>query len=224
MQKIVVIGSPGAGKSTFARRLGEVLGIDVYHLDYYFWYSGWHKKPKSDRVEIQQSLIQRKSWIIEGTYLSSSDERLHAADTIIFLDIPLFYCLWHILNRRIEFRNKLRPDLPEGCREKLRFLYILKVLAFPHRGRRLFLQKIRQIEDSHLHQEKQIRFFWLKSNEDIEAFLRRQVVPYSTLSTLITGYQKRTIFPKAISTAAFILGCLWISLDTMTSPIPHASL
>lgn len=51
-EKIVIIGSAGAGKTTFARRLGKILDIEVFHLDRYFWGEGWREKSPSERKKI----------------------------------------------------------------------------------------------------------------------------------------------------------------------------
>jgi len=146
MDKIVIIGSPGAGKSTFARTLGQVLDIEVFHLDRYFWKPDWKEYPRDKRILIQHQLVEgKKRWIIEGTYLSSSDKRLAAADTIIFLDIPPHLCLLHVVKRRFQDAKKPRPDLPIGCKERLSPPYILKVLVFPYRGKRTLLDRLEAI-------------------------------------------------------------------------------
>src|SRR4030081_3739817 len=106
MKKIVIIGSPGAGQSTFAQALGKVLQIEIFHLDHYFWQPGWKEYPRETRIKIQQQLVKEKDqWIIEGTYLGSSDSRLHAADTIIFLDMPCFLCLKQAIKRYLKYRH-----------------------------------------------------------------------------------------------------------------------
>src|ERR1700676_832045 len=146
MEKIVIIGSPGAGKSTFAQALGYILHIDVFHLDRYFWQPGWKEYSREARIEIEQQLIRGKDrWIIEGSYLGSSDSRLQAADTIIFLDMPPLLCLYRAVKRYITYQEYTRPDIPEGCKERLSPFYILKILVFPHRGRNLFLAKIEEL-------------------------------------------------------------------------------
>ncbi len=154
MKKIVIIGSPGAGKSTFAHALGGILNIEVFHLDRYFWQPGWKEYARETRIEIEQQLIKGKDrWIIEGTYLGSSDSRLQAADTIIFLDMPPLLCLWRAVKRYITYEGYARPDIPEGCKERLSPFYILKILVFPHRGRKLFRAKIKEL---HILDEKNI--------------------------------------------------------------------
>ena len=93
MKKIVVIGCPGAGKSTFARRLKEMTGFPLYYLDQI-----WHK---ADRTTVSKEefdaklreIIQQDSWIIDGNYLRTMECRLDACDTVFFLDYPLEICL-----------------------------------------------------------------------------------------------------------------------------------
>ncbi len=143
MDKIVVIGSAGSGKSTFAQALSEKLQIEVIHLDRHFWLPGWREYPRATRIAIQQELVREKDqWIIEGTYLGSSDDRLIAADTIIFLDMPRLLCLWRVIMRHKKYLGRSRPDLPDGCTDKISLFTFLKVLVFPHRGRELLLSKI----------------------------------------------------------------------------------
>ena len=84
MSRVVIIGSPGAGKSTLARDLGRKLNINIVHLDRIFWEQGWKEKPRETRIDILQKIVQEKQWIIEGTYLGASEPRLNASDTIIF--------------------------------------------------------------------------------------------------------------------------------------------
>jgi adenylate kinase family enzyme len=176
MNKIVVIGSPGAGKSTFAQALGEILQIEVIHLDRHFWQAGWKELPREARIEIEQDLVRDKErWIIEGTYLGSSDKRLSAADTIIFLDLPRLLCLWRIVTRHIAtYHQRNRLDIPDGCTDKLSLRCVLKVLVFPQRGRRQLMKKIKSIRACETNQSEQKTIHTFRSTEDLDAFLLRR--------------------------------------------------
>ena len=114
MKKVLVIGSGGAGKSTFATRLGELLGIEVIHLDQFYWRPGWVETPKSEWLETVERLVRKDSWIIDGNYSGSLEIRLAACDTVIFLDIARSVCVWRLLKRVVRYRKKNRQDMAEG--------------------------------------------------------------------------------------------------------------
>ena len=163
MEKIVIIGSSGASKTTLARELGSILKIRVYHMDRFFWQRGWKEKTRDTRIDILQGLVREKRWIIEGTYLSSSEPRLEAADTIIFLDFSPLLCLYRIIKRHRVSHGRPRRDIPEGCTDKLTLHRMLKVLGFPLRGRRTLKQMLRS------YKSKQIT--WLRSRKEVDDFL-----------------------------------------------------
>ena len=166
MDKIAIIGSPGAGKSTFARELGSILKIKVFHLDRLFWQYGWKVKTRDTRIDILQEIVREKQWIIEGTYLSSSELHLNAADTIIFLDIPPLVCLWRLRKRHREYFGRFRRDIPEGCTDRLTRLLILRVLTFPLQDRRTIKQKLPNYKSKHI--------IWLRSGKEVKDFLAQQ--------------------------------------------------
>jgi len=121
MERILIIGSPGSGKSTFAIELGKKTGLPVIHLDHEFWNPGWAMTPRELWLERTHDMIERDRWIIDGTYDSSLHIRLPRADTVVFLDFPRYLCLWRILKRIILNFSRVRPDMGEGCPDKIDF-------------------------------------------------------------------------------------------------------
>ena len=93
MQKVLVIGCPGAGKSTFARALRDRTGLPLCYLDCL-----WHRPDGTTvtRETFDEALSQvaaGPAWIIDGNYLRTMEPRMQAADTIFLLDYPLEVCL-----------------------------------------------------------------------------------------------------------------------------------
>lgn len=179
MKKIVIIGSPGAGKSTLAQELGRILDIEVIHLDRYFWQPGWKEYSRQERITIEQKIINtRDQWIIEGSYLGSSDNRLRAADTIIFLDTPYLLCLWRVATRYIKSYGITRSDLPEGCTDRFDIRRIAKILHFPLVRRKWLLAKVNDIKQLSLNTDSVKNVIVLTSNMESKEFLKTSIQTY----------------------------------------------
>ncbi|MHB1685008.1 MAG: DNA topology modulation protein [Bacilli bacterium] len=140
--RIAVIGSGGAGKSTFSRRLGEISGLPVIHLDQLYWRSGWVETPREQWVAVQREMVEQDKWIMDGNYGSTMDMRLEAADTVIFLDFPRALCLARVLKRRVQYHGRTRPDLGEGCEEKMDLEFLKWIWNFPKRERANILSRL----------------------------------------------------------------------------------
>lgn len=143
-KRIAIIGSGGAGKSTLARQLGDLLGLEVYHLDALYWKPGWTETPKDEWHKVVDELVQRERWIIDGNYGGTMEQRLAAADAVIYLDFPPVICLWRALKRVIYYRGKTRPDMGSGCPEKIDWEFVQWIWRFPKNGKPSVLQKIEQ--------------------------------------------------------------------------------
>lgn len=168
MQRILIVGSGGAGKSTLARKLGAILGIEVIHLDTLFWKPGWIESEKEEWEAKVRAAIGRESWILDGNFSGTLSERLEACDTVIFLDLPRLVCLWRILNRVRQYYGRTRPDLPEGCPERFDFEFMAWVWNFPARSRRQVLALL----EAHGPTKRVVR---LRSRREIDEFVAQQI-------------------------------------------------
>jgi len=142
VKRIAIVGSSGAGKSTLARQLGTLLTLPVIHLDTLFWQPGWIETPRDEWNTLQKKLVEEETWIMDGNYRSSLDIRFAAADTIIFLDFPMLLCLYRALKRRFQYAGKSRPDMNEGCPERIDWGHLKWIWNYPGDGRVSSIQKI----------------------------------------------------------------------------------
>lgn len=166
-KKIIVIGSPGAGKSTLARKISELTGITLHHLDRIHWMPGW-KPIEDDRfVEKQQKIFSDKSWIIDGNYQTTLNLRIEAADTIIFLDLPRRLCLYRALKRSTLLRNVERKDMAEGCTEKVNMDFLKWIWNYRKR------ERPKTVEALSKSLEKNVII--LKSSKEVNNFIERMV-------------------------------------------------
>ena len=163
MKKIMVIGCPGSGKSTFSRELHNITGIPLYHLDMMYWNADRTTVEKSVFRERLSNTMQKDEWIIDGNYGSTIEVRLQACDTVIFLDYPLEVCLNGIKERR----GKVRTDMPwteKEDEEDTEFIEFIKNYNLQSRPIVMeLLEKYRQKD-----------VFIFKSRNEADEFLRQR--------------------------------------------------
>ncbi len=108
MKKVIIIGCPGSGKSTFARTLQKITGLPLYHLDMMYWNSDKTVVDKAIFLQRLNDVLNKDTWIIDGNYNSTMELRLEKCDTVFFLDFPKEVCLDGLKQRK----GKQRSDLP----------------------------------------------------------------------------------------------------------------
>ena len=108
MKKIIIIGCPGSGKTTFANKLAKKTGIELFYLD-----SIWHL-PNKDHIPREDfdfklaEILQKDEWIIDGNYQRTLETRLKVCDTVFLFDLPTEVCLQGATQRI----GKPRPEMP----------------------------------------------------------------------------------------------------------------
>ena len=160
MKRVVVIGCPGSGKSTFARELNRITGLPLYHLDMMYWNSD---KTTVDKAVFRARLAEvlgRETWIVDGNYASTMEMRIEACDTVIFLDYETDVCLEGVRARR----GKERDDMPWiETEDDAEFIEFIKKYNMSSRPQVFSL--LRKYEDKSI--------FVFKSREEAEKFLTR---------------------------------------------------
>jgi adenylate kinase family enzyme len=146
MQRVIIVGCSGAGKSTMAGALGRITGLPVVHLDAHYWRPGWTAPSESEWDDQLAELLRGDRWIMDGNFGRTMGVRMAAADTVVFLDFPRRICLTRVLLRALKYRGRARPDLGPDCpehlpdREFLGFIWTYK--------RKSRLKAIRVVDDA----------------------------------------------------------------------------
>lgn len=156
MKRIVIIGSPGSGKSTVATKLGEKLKRLVIHLDTEYWVNGKKERFSKEKWAIhQKEMVSKDEWIIDGNYQSTLEIRLERATTIIYIDLPKWICLYRAFKRISK-----TVDKSVGNRDRIDLKLIKFIWRYPREYNLKLLEKY-----------KSKNIYILKSAEDIQAFL-----------------------------------------------------
>lgn len=166
MKRILVIGSSGAGKSTFAKRLGTATGVKVIHLDQIHWKPNWTEPPKEEWRATLEDALKGEAWIMDGNFGGTMEMRMAACDTVIFLELPRLVCIYRILKRVARHYGKKRPDMAEGCNEKFDWKFIKWVWNYPEKTK----PKAEAIMNKFRDEKTVIR---LTSRKEIESFFAR---------------------------------------------------
>jgi adenylate kinase family enzyme len=167
MRKVAVFGNAGGGKSTLARRLAEVTGLSLYPLDTIQFRAGGGKVPHEEYLKVHTDLVSRDQWIIDGYgCVASAWERFAAADTLVYIDLPLVTHYRWVTKRLVKGLFQNPEGWPENSPVWSSTLDSYRVVWLCHR--RLTPRYRQLVADA----SSSKRVHHLKSPAEMKAFLR----------------------------------------------------
>jgi adenylate kinase family enzyme len=143
VERLLIIGSPGAGKSILAAEVARRTGLPLVHLDQLHWKPGWVESSPAEFDSKMLGAIAGPRWIVEGNYGRTLPLRLTRADTVVDLDLPRWQCVLGIVRRAVAHRGRTRSDMTPGCPERLNWEFLVYTIRFPGRGRSRIEQALR---------------------------------------------------------------------------------
>lgn len=129
-RRILVLGSSGSGKSTFARRLGDITGLPVVHLDRLYLKPGWVASAREAFYPLVRDALSKDVWIMDGNYGRTLPMRLPYCDQVFYFDLPRLLCMWGITVRVLKNYGKSRPDIGNGCPERFNWEFVKSTWNF----------------------------------------------------------------------------------------------
>lgn len=120
MRRVAVIASAsGNGKTTVGRALADALGVPFHELDALHWGPNWAEPGLEEFRARVAPLVSLDAWVVDGSYTGKLGTLvLDAADTVVWLDLPLRVWLPRLVRRTIR-RWRRREELWNGNREHL---------------------------------------------------------------------------------------------------------
>lgn len=165
MNRVLIIGSNGAGKTTFSYALAQKTGLPLIHIDQIYWQTGWQVTPSEEIDLAVLEYAQGPRWIIEGNNIRSLHLRLPFADTLFWFEFSPLVCLWNILLRHFQWLGKTRPDLPDGCESHLTLAFLRSAWGFNRKNR----QTLQTLLQQHPH----LRAVRFTRRAQVKAYLTR---------------------------------------------------
>ena len=164
MERVIIIGCGGAGKSTLARKMGEKTGLPVVHLDKLFWKPGWESVSQGEFDILHRQELAKERWILDGNFDRTMPERLARCDTVIYLDFSRVTCLLGVAKRIFTTYGTVRPDMGEGCPERFDWEFLQWVWNFNKNKRDTNYRRLAEVEG--------VDIIILENRRQVERFLR----------------------------------------------------
>lgn len=166
MNRVLIIGNAGSGKSTFARKLAHKTGLPLVHLDRLYWRGEWEHVSREAFDSLLQTELEKPEWIIDGNFNRTIPHRLSYCDHVFFFDLPTVTCLWGITKRIFQSYGRTRADMGGNCPERFdrqKIPLYRNVLAFNRQHRAHYHRML---------EESGVSVTLFRSRSQAERFLR----------------------------------------------------
>lgn len=145
-KRIAIVGGCGTGKTTLSNNLSKVMGLPAYHLDSTNYHANWVARDKDERDKMIRDIISKESWITDGTYKTTIEERLARADMVIYLDYSTLAQVRGVLKRIIKNNGKERKEIP-GCKEQFTWEFFFWTLNWRKDKRPAIIEAIKKVDN-----------------------------------------------------------------------------
>lgn len=166
MERVIIIGGNGSGKTTMAAQLAKITKLPLCHLDTLYWLDNWRVREREDFLALLKSELEKPKWILDGNMKRTLDLRLNYCDTVIYLDFPGIVCFFGVIKRVLKYHGRSRPDMGSNCIEKFdtrSLKFIFSTLKFNKLNRDYFYEAV----SAH----KNVDLIVLKSRRQVKKFL-----------------------------------------------------
>jgi len=165
MQRILIMGGPGSGKSRLARAMGARLDLKVAHLDSLNFYPGWVETETEVFRAGVAAAVSGDRWVSDGNYVSkTADIRLARADAIVWIDQPRWLRMVRVVKRTLFTPPGGRPDMAEGCDERFDRVFLTYAWTFETKKRAQILERVTQMAPH-------VPVTYLRGDRGVSAFL-----------------------------------------------------
>ncbi|SHH89766.1 AAA family ATPase [Clostridium intestinale] len=168
MERIIIIGGNGCGKTTFAKELSDKLNLPLIHLDVLYWRDNWETASTDEFDELLVQEITKPKWIIDGNIGRTIPFRLKYCDTVIYMDFSRLKCVYGVIKRVIKCYGKSRTDMGGYCPEKFnmkKFEFLKSVWNFNKNNRKRYYDMLQSAND--------VKIIILKSRRQVRELLQQ---------------------------------------------------
>lgn len=163
LERILIIGGNGCGKTTFARALAEKLRLPLVHLDTLYWRDNWQAASNEEFDRLLQAELEKPRWILDGNMNRTIPHRLRYCDTVIYMDFPRWVCVWGVFWRELTNLGRSRPDMGGCCPERINLAFLKTVWNFNRTYRARYYAMLQQAPA--------VRVIVLKNRRAVRKFL-----------------------------------------------------